>query len=185
MRSTALGRAAIAAVAITFATSLSAQQRMAAATPQNRIALEQYLDWEEVQAPAALARRHADPLHRRWVDKMNDKWESSIWMMNADGTHQRVARRRAPTCTGRPTASASRTSRKGEPSGSADLRALDGRRRRVDADLASHRSAVEPRVVARRQVDRVHDERAGAATTGASRCRRRPRARSGPSRRRS
>ena len=93
---------------------------------------------------------------------MNDKWESSIWLMNADGTHQRALVARARTCTGRRTASASRTSAKGEPNGSADLRALDGRRGRDDADLARDGRAVEPRVVARRQVDRVHDERAGA-----------------------
>lgn len=50
MRFTTLGRATVAVVAITFATRVPAQQRgMAAATPQNRIALEQYLDWEEVQ----------------------------------------------------------------------------------------------------------------------------------------
>ena len=89
MRSTTLGRAAIAAVAITFATSLSAQQRMAAATPQNHITLEQYLDWEEVQNPQLSPDGTQILFTRRWVDKMNDKWESSIWLMNADGSHAR------------------------------------------------------------------------------------------------
>jgi Tol biopolymer transport system component len=23
---------------------------------------------------------------RRWVDKVNDKWESAIWIMDADGS---------------------------------------------------------------------------------------------------
>src|SRR5512142_2046456 len=63
---------------------LSAQQR-----PQNRIALEQYLDWEEVQAPQWSPDGTQIVFGRRWVDKMNDRWESSIWIMNADGTHQR------------------------------------------------------------------------------------------------
>jgi dipeptidyl aminopeptidase/acylaminoacyl peptidase len=63
---------------------LVAQQR-----PQNRIALEQYLDWEEVQAPQLSPDGTQIVFGRRWVDKMNDKWESSIWIMNADGTHPR------------------------------------------------------------------------------------------------
>jgi len=89
MRSTTLGRATIAAVAITFATSLPAQQRMAAATPQNHITLEQYLDWEDVQNPQLSPDGSQILFTRRWVDKMNDKWESSIWLMNADGSHAR------------------------------------------------------------------------------------------------
>src|SRR3954466_14624509 len=65
-------------------TPLTAQQR-----PQNRIALEQYLDWEDVQSPQLSPDGTQILFTRRWVDKMNDKWESSIWLMNADGTHQR------------------------------------------------------------------------------------------------
>jgi dipeptidyl aminopeptidase/acylaminoacyl peptidase len=65
-------------------TQLLAQQR-----PQNRIALEQYLDWEEVQAPQLSPDGTQIVFGRRWVDKMNDRWESSIWIMNADGTHPR------------------------------------------------------------------------------------------------
>ena len=63
---------------------LAAQQRAS-----SRIALEQYLDWEEVQAPQLSPDGAQIVFGRRWVDKMNDKWESSIWIMNADGTHQR------------------------------------------------------------------------------------------------
>ena len=63
---------------------LAAQQR-----PSSRIALEQYLDWEDVQSPQLSPDGTQIVFGRRWVDKMNDKWESSIWIMNADGTHQR------------------------------------------------------------------------------------------------
>ena len=63
---------------------LQAQQR-----PSNRIALEQYLDWEDVQSPQLSPDGTQIVFGRRWVDKMNDRWESSIWIMNADGTHQR------------------------------------------------------------------------------------------------
>lgn len=63
---------------------ITAQQR-----PQNRVALEQYLDWEEVSNPQLSPDGTQILFGRRWVDKMNDRWESSIWQMNADGTHQR------------------------------------------------------------------------------------------------
>jgi dipeptidyl aminopeptidase/acylaminoacyl peptidase len=90
MHSTALGRATVAAVAITFATTVPAQQRgPATAVAQNRITLEQYLDWEEVQNPQLSPDGTQILFSRRWVDKMNDKWESSIWLMNADGSHAR------------------------------------------------------------------------------------------------
>ena len=80
----------IAAASFAFATVATAAFAQTAARPQNRIALEQYLDWEDVQAPQ-LSRDGSQILFtRRWVDKMNDKWESSIWLMNADGTHQRA-----------------------------------------------------------------------------------------------
>ena len=82
--------AAVALVAtpvVTVPFALRAQ--MVAAQHSNRIALEQYLDWEEVQAPQLSPDGTQILFGRRWVDKMNDKWESSIWLMNADGTHQR------------------------------------------------------------------------------------------------
>ena len=63
---------------------LQAQQR-----PSSRIALEQYLDWEDVQSPQLSPDGTQIVFGRRWVDKMNDRWETSIWIMNADGTHQR------------------------------------------------------------------------------------------------
>jgi dipeptidyl aminopeptidase/acylaminoacyl peptidase len=63
---------------------ITAQQR-----PQNRVQLEQYLDWEEVQNPQLSPDGTQILFGRRWVDKMNDRWESSIWLMNADGTHPR------------------------------------------------------------------------------------------------
>ena len=63
---------------------ITAQQR-----PANRVQLEQYLDWEEVQSPQLSPDGTQILFGRRWVDKMNDRWESSIWLMNADGTHAR------------------------------------------------------------------------------------------------
>ncbi len=68
---------------------LASQQGRTSAIPSNRIALEQYLDWEDVQAPQLSPDGAQILFTRRWVDKMNDRWESSVWLMNADGSHQR------------------------------------------------------------------------------------------------
>ncbi len=84
MRSTRLNRVAVSLFCV-FAVPLIAQQPR----PANRIQLAQYLDWEEVSAPQLSPDGTQILFGRRWVDKMNDKWESSIWLMNADGTHQR------------------------------------------------------------------------------------------------
>src|SRR5437763_16465188 len=81
----------IAGVALAFATAVTAQTTAPQQQrPQNRIALEQYLDWEEVQSPQLSPDGTQILFTRRWVDKLNDRWESSIWLMNADGTHQRA-----------------------------------------------------------------------------------------------
>jgi dipeptidyl aminopeptidase/acylaminoacyl peptidase len=72
-------------VVIVAAAPLFAQPR-----PTNRVALEQYLDWEEVQNPQPSPDGSKIVFGRRWVDKMNDKWETSIWMMNADGSQPRA-----------------------------------------------------------------------------------------------
>ena len=79
----------IAGVAFAFAT-VAAAQTPAPQRQQNRVSLEQYLDWEEVQNPQLSPDGTQIIFARRWIDKMNDKWESSVWLMNADGTHQRA-----------------------------------------------------------------------------------------------
>src|SRR5216117_3632391 len=88
MRLSSLSRAALHATAIAttaFAPALVAQARL----PQNRIALEQYLDWEDVQAPQFSPSGTQIAYGRRWIDKMNDKWESWIWLSNSDGSRAR------------------------------------------------------------------------------------------------
>ena len=57
---------------------------------QSRLSLEQYLDWADVQTPQLSPDGTQIIYTRRWIDKMNDKWETTLWMMNADGTRQRV-----------------------------------------------------------------------------------------------
>lgn len=55
----------------------------------NRIALEQYLDWEDVQSPQLSPDGSQILYTRRWIDKMNDRWTSSVWIMRADGSRAR------------------------------------------------------------------------------------------------
>ena len=82
--------AGVALMAVFAAAPVIAQQQQGrAASNSSRIALEQYLDWEDVQSPQLSPDGTQILFTRRWVDKMNDRWESSVWLMNADGTHQR------------------------------------------------------------------------------------------------
>lgn len=55
-----------------------------------KLQLQDYLDWEEVQAPQLSPDGARILFARRWIDKTNDKWESSVWMMNADGSQPRA-----------------------------------------------------------------------------------------------
>ncbi len=84
MRSLRIAGAALTCAFVVYAPATLAQSRAS-----NHIALEQYLDWEDVQNPQLSPDGAQILFTRRWIDKMNDRWESSIWIMNADGTHQR------------------------------------------------------------------------------------------------
>ena len=82
--------AAFVAVIALVAPSASAQQQQSAAVPaSNVIQLEQYLDWEDVQDPQISPDGKQVIYGRRWVDKMNDQWQTSLWIMNIDGTKNR------------------------------------------------------------------------------------------------
>src|SRR5262245_58441303 len=86
MRNPALARAsrwALVASAAAFV-SVGAQQRA-----NTKLTLDQYMDWEEVQAPQFSPNGTQIAFGRRWVDKMNDRWETSIWIANADGSRPR------------------------------------------------------------------------------------------------
>jgi dipeptidyl aminopeptidase/acylaminoacyl peptidase len=86
-------RIRFAGIALAIALPLVAQQQQGtaggAARAANRVTVDQYLDWEDVQTPQLSPDASQILYTRRWVDKMNDKWESSIWIMSADGTHPR------------------------------------------------------------------------------------------------
>ena len=84
MRFTFSRLAPLAFSALLATPPLHAQQR-----PANSVSLEAYLDWEDVSGPQLSPDGQQVLFGRRWVDKMNDKWESSVWIMNADGSRSR------------------------------------------------------------------------------------------------
>ncbi len=74
---------ALAAVALVVASNLSAQQS------RDRLTLADYLDYEDVQNPQLSPDGRQVIFTRRWIDKLNDRWESSLWIMDADGSRLR------------------------------------------------------------------------------------------------
>ena len=80
LHSRALGIVAVACLALALTTAVSAQETLK---------LAQWLDFERVSGPRSSPDGQRIVYTRRWVDKVADKWESSIWMMNADGRRNR------------------------------------------------------------------------------------------------
>ncbi|MBA4070242.1 MAG: S9 family peptidase [Gemmatimonas sp.] len=76
-------RGALAVAFVTSAVGAAAQGR------PTTLQLQDYLDWEDVQSPQLSPDGTRITFTRRWIDKTNDKWESSIWMMKADGSQAR------------------------------------------------------------------------------------------------
>ncbi|HKG91254.1 MAG TPA: S9 family peptidase [Gemmatimonadaceae bacterium] len=66
-----------------------ARQTRAAKLPKDRLSLDTYLEWEDVQSPQLSPDGRQVIYTRRWVDKLNDRWESSLWIMSADGSRNR------------------------------------------------------------------------------------------------
>ena len=55
----------------------------------DRLALRDYLNWEDVQDPQLSPDGRQIAYTRRWVDGVNDRWESAVWIMDADGSRNR------------------------------------------------------------------------------------------------
>ena len=78
------------AVGAAMALALAAATAPASAQDtDNYLQLEQYLDWEGVSGPELSPDGTQIVYTRSWVDKVNDSRESSIWIMNADGSRNR------------------------------------------------------------------------------------------------
>ena len=55
----------------------------------NRLSIEQFLDWEYVASPQISPDGRQIVYTKHWPDKINDKYEDEIWIVDADGGHNR------------------------------------------------------------------------------------------------
>jgi dipeptidyl aminopeptidase/acylaminoacyl peptidase len=89
MHRTPLTLAIASLFALTTADLAPAQQ--AGAPPANRkITVADHLEWEDLGDPQLSPDGKQIAFTRRSVDKVNDKWDTAIWVMNADGSRQRT-----------------------------------------------------------------------------------------------
>ena len=56
---------------------------------KDRLTIDLYLDWEFVATPQISPDGSQIVYTRRWTDKVNDRYESEVWIMNADGSKNR------------------------------------------------------------------------------------------------
>lgn len=77
---------AIAAATSLGSTSVAAQE---SASAPNRLTIANYFDWEDVANPSLSPDGKQILYTRTWIDKLNDKRESSLWIMDADGSRNR------------------------------------------------------------------------------------------------
>lgn len=88
VRSRSILRAALSAVLLlTVVLPVSAQEREQRRS--DRLTLDLYLDWQDVSSPQLSPDGKQIIYTRSWVDKINDRRSSSIWIMNADGSRNR------------------------------------------------------------------------------------------------
>ena len=89
----------------------------AAVAKADRLTLETFLEMETVSDPQ-LSPDGAQIIYTRgWIDKMNDKRESSLWIMNADGSKNRFLVR-GSNARWSPTGDRIAYTAQGEPKGS-------------------------------------------------------------------
>ena len=53
------------------------------------LSLDMYMDWERVSNPQISPDGRHVVYTRGWIDQINDRWESTLYIMNADGTRKR------------------------------------------------------------------------------------------------
>jgi dipeptidyl aminopeptidase/acylaminoacyl peptidase len=75
---------AVVAAAIVGAVAVAQETRSA-----TRLTTEHYLDWERVNDAQIAPDASRIAYTRQHVDKQHDKWESEVWLLNADGSQHR------------------------------------------------------------------------------------------------
>jgi dipeptidyl aminopeptidase/acylaminoacyl peptidase len=73
-----------------FALLLAPAAAGAQETPSDTLlTVNHYLDWETVNDPQISPDGSQILYTRRWVNKVEDRWDSALWIMNADGSRNR------------------------------------------------------------------------------------------------
>ena len=54
------------------------------------LTVDHYLDFEQVGEPQISPDGKQIVYARRYVNKIDDRWDSALWIMNADGSHHRM-----------------------------------------------------------------------------------------------
>jgi dipeptidyl aminopeptidase/acylaminoacyl peptidase len=70
----------------TAATASGAQEKHS----DTLLTVDHYLDFEQVADPQISPDGRQILYARRYVNKIEDRWDSALWMMNADGSHNRM-----------------------------------------------------------------------------------------------
>ena len=75
----------VMAAAVGFLSSVNAQETAS----DTLLTVDHYLDWEQVSDPRLSPDGSQIVYTRSWVNRLEDKWESALWIMNADGSRNR------------------------------------------------------------------------------------------------
>jgi dipeptidyl aminopeptidase/acylaminoacyl peptidase len=73
-------------VALLIVPTVASSQETASDT---LLTVNHYLDWEQVADPQVSPAGSQIVYTRRWVNKVEDRWDSALWIMNADGSRNR------------------------------------------------------------------------------------------------
>ncbi|HEV8264697.1 MAG TPA: S9 family peptidase [Gemmatimonadales bacterium] len=76
----------VVVAALLFAPAVAWGQETASDT---LLTVNHYLDWEQVSDPQISPDGSQIVYTRRWVNKVEDRWDSALWIMNTDGSKNR------------------------------------------------------------------------------------------------
>ena len=82
-------KAAAALAALATLVALAFATASAAAQDADRLTVDRYMDWERVSDPQLSPDGSQIVYTRGWINKLEDRWESSIHVMDADGARKR------------------------------------------------------------------------------------------------
>src|SRR5262245_26257793 len=80
-------RLSLALVPLPAAAAVAAAQEKHSDT---LLTVDHYLDFEQVGDPQISPDGRQIVYTRRYVNKIDDRWDSALWLMNADGSHNRM-----------------------------------------------------------------------------------------------